>query len=75
MEASLESEQRGVWIALELKGIWHNFYWPTAQLGVLASFEAKMEKTRVFGINAESIHAALWIRLRVSFEPFLYNLN
>ena len=32
----------GIWIALQLKGIRHNFYLPTTQLGVLASFEAEM---------------------------------
>ena len=58
-----------VHIPLELKSLRNHFYRPALQLSMLPRLEAEEKISRVFGVDAESVHGTFRIRLRVSGKP------
>lgn len=54
---------------LQLEGVGDDLDGPVLELGVLAGLEAEVEVARVFGVDAEGVHAPLRVGFRVGRQP------
>jgi hypothetical protein len=55
----------------QLKSIGDDPDWPSIGLSMLPSFEAEVEVSGVFSIDAESVDRSLWVGLGIGTQPIV----
>lgn len=57
---------------LQLKGVGDDLDGPALELGVLPSLEAEVEVSRIFGADAEGVHASFRVGFRIGCQPAIW---
>jgi hypothetical protein len=68
-EAILQSAHIWVRVLPEFEAVGDDFYRPCTKRGILPRLETEIEEAWIFWVDAEGVHATLWIGLSVRREP------